>query len=127
MDVLYDARSFFGAIRLEFLKTVAGLRNVLVHGPKRAYAYVAVPAPAILERLKQISQRLLHPECVLPKFQKKVRIVAPNDTLADVLEQIATSDFSQFPVYAEKVFKGLLTENGITPVVCSSSYQGINV
>ena len=114
IDVLSDARFLVGADDFELLKTAAELRNVLVHDPRKPYDYVAVPTVGVVDRLSKISERLLHPERVVPRFQKKVETVTPEDTLASVLERIAKADFSQFPVYSEKGFKGLLTENGIT-------------
>jgi predicted transcriptional regulator len=50
----------------------------------------------------------------VPTFRKKVETVAPQDSLAYVLRQIAKLNFSQFPIYSGTTFKGLLTENGIT-------------
>jgi predicted transcriptional regulator len=114
VEVLRDARFFVGSNDLELLNTAAQLRNFLIHDPKRPYDYVAVPTSAIVDRMKQIAERLLHPELVTARFRTPVETVAPDETLASVLERIAKSDFSQFPVYSDKIFKGLLTENGIT-------------
>ncbi len=114
MDVLREARFFVGTSDFELLTSAAELRNVLVHGPRKPYDYVAVPRSVIVDQLKKICERMLHPECVVPKFQKQVETVTPDDTLASVLERISKADLSQFPVYSEKGFKGLLTENGIT-------------
>jgi predicted transcriptional regulator len=97
-----------------YLKTAGDLRNLLVHEPRRPYDYVAVPTLAMLTRLKEVCRRLLNPDRVLPKFAKRVETVAPQDSLAHVLRQIAARDFSQFPIYSGATFKGLLTENGIT-------------
>src|SRR5260221_2089623 len=94
IEVLFDARSFVGTADFGLLKTVAELRNVLVHGPTRPYEYAAVPAPAIRRRLKQIGQRLLHPQCVLPRFRKDVEFVACQETLPTVLLLIARSVLS---------------------------------
>jgi predicted transcriptional regulator len=99
---------------VESLRTVAELRNLLVHHSKKPYEYVAVPTEAIVSRLKEVCRRLLDPERVFPKFQKNVETVAPQDSLANVLDRIAKYDLSQFPVYSGGTFKGLLTENGIT-------------
>ena len=112
--MLRDARFVVGSSDFELLNTAAQLQNFLIHDPKRPYDYVAVPTSAIVDRMKQIAERLLHPERVIPRFQKPVETVAPDETLPRVLGPIARSDFSQFPVYSEKTFKGLLTENGIT-------------
>jgi len=100
--VLRDARFVVGSSDFELLNTAAQLQNFLIHDPKRPYDYVAVPTSAIVDRMKQIAERLLHPERVIPRFQKPVETVAPDETLPSVLGPIARSDFSQFPVYSEK-------------------------
>jgi predicted transcriptional regulator len=96
------------------LRRVAGLRNFIVHEPKKDDDFCAVPTELMLAELVAISQRLLAPDRVTPRFAKRVETVSPGDTLSRVLRQIARRDFSQFPVYASRRFKGLLTENGIT-------------
>ena len=68
-----------------------------------------------MERLEAILRRLTNPALAIPTFaKKKVEIVSVSDPLADVLKRISERDYSQFPVYDGNVFKGLLTENGIT-------------
>ena len=110
-DVLRDARFFVGSADFELLATAAKIRNVLAHGATVPYA---VPTAEFVGRLQKICERVLRPECVVPKFEKKVETVTPDDTLASVLERIVKLNFSQFPVYSEEGFRGLLTENGIT-------------
>ena len=103
-----------GWVDVEYLRTVNDLRNLLVHEPKRAYDYVAIPTTRMVTKLKEVCDRLLNPERVIPKFGRKVETVAPTNSLAQVLRQIAQRDFSQFPIYKDQKFSGLLTENGIT-------------
>ena len=99
---------------VECLRRAAAIRNFIVHEPKENDDFCAIPTTRMLERLADVSQRLLNPETVVPRFAKKVEIVSPNDTLVSVLKMIDHRDFSQFPVYSETRFKGLLTENGLT-------------
>ena len=103
-----------GWVDVEYLRTANDLRNLLVHEPKRAYDYVAVPTIAMVAKLRDVCDRILNPERVLPKFGRKVETVAPTNSIAEVLRQIAQRDFSQFPIYNGDKFDGLLTENGIT-------------
>jgi predicted transcriptional regulator len=98
----------------EFVRTANELRNLLVHEPKRPYDYVAIPTATMVTKLKNVCDQILNPERVWPKFSKKVETVAPTNSLAQVLREIARREFSQFPIYTEKKFDGLLTENGIT-------------
>jgi predicted transcriptional regulator len=98
----------------DLLKTIADVRNAIVHGKTEAYRYVAVPTPAIAQNLKACRDRLTNPARVIPKFQRKVERVSIDENLGQVLRIITKRDYSQFPVYEAERFKGLLTENGIT-------------
>jgi len=59
-------------------------------------------------------RRLSAPELVIPRFQRDVTRISHRDTLVHVLNLVRKNDFSQFPVYREGRFVGLITENGIT-------------
>jgi predicted transcriptional regulator len=98
----------------DVLRTLADLRNVLVHGKIKPRHYLAIPTPLVVAQIEQIRDRILRPERVIPKFQKEVETVSLDDSLSNVLKQISQKEYSQFPVYDGKTFKGLLTENGIT-------------
>jgi len=98
----------------DLLRTISEVRNAIVHGKTEAYRYVAIPTPSIAMRLSLCRDRLVNPARVIPTFQRKVDIVSIDDTLARVLKLIAQRDYSQFPVYEDERFRGLLTENGIT-------------
>ncbi|MFH1943246.1 MAG: CBS domain-containing protein [bacterium] len=98
----------------DLLMTIAAVRNAIVHGKTEAYRYVAIPTPAIVEDLRACRERLTNPARAIPTFKRKVETVSINDTLARVLKIIGKRDFSQFPVYEDQRFLGLLTENGIT-------------
>ena len=71
MDVLREARLFVGTSDFELLTSVAELRNVLVYAARRPYDYVAVPRWAIVDQLKKICERMLHPECVFQSFRNR--------------------------------------------------------
>lgn len=99
---------------LDDLKNLTALRNSLVHGKTAPYQYLSVPISEVVENIERIKERLTNPEMVLPRFQKKVDTVDINDSLFDLLQLINENHYSQFPVYEDNVFKGLITENGIT-------------
>ena len=98
----------------DYLKSVGDLRNVLIHEKTEPYQYLAIPTPMIVGRLESILDHLTHPVLAIPKFQTKVETVSTTESLANVFKKISYKDYSQFPVYHGEVFKGLLTENGIT-------------
>lgn len=96
------------------LRTIADLRNAMVHGKTEPYRYIAVPTPATVQDLHSCRTRLMKPECVIPVFQRDVKTVSADDSLAHVLKLVRDTNFSQFPVMGAHGFRGLLTENGIT-------------
>ena len=98
----------------EFLRSIARIRNVIVHEKREPYSHVVIPAPAIVEELRNCRERLLNPARALPTFQRTVETISGKDSLTRVLSVIHQRDYSQFPVYEEGRFRGLLTENGVT-------------
>jgi predicted transcriptional regulator len=98
----------------ELLRTIADIRNAIVHGKTEPYRYVAIPTSTIAQQLSNCRDRLLNPARAIPKFQRTVEILSMEESLAGVLNKIDERDYSQFPVYQEREFRGLLTENGIT-------------
>ena len=57
---------------------------------------------------------MINPARALPTFQRTVETISIHDTLTSVLKIIDQRDYSQFPVYEDERFRGLLTENGVT-------------
>lgn len=98
----------------ELFRTIAAVRNATVHWRTEPYRYVAVPTPEIARRLQSCREPLTNPVRAIPKFQGPVKMVSVSDTLTQVLRIIKERDYSQFPVFENGLFRGLLTENGIT-------------
>jgi predicted transcriptional regulator len=98
----------------DYLKMIKDLRNVLVHEKCKPIKYLAIPTVSVVERLESIYNKLIHPKLAIPTFQKMVDTLSHGDSLANVLKLIADKDFSQFPVYENGNFRGVLTESGIT-------------
>ena len=98
----------------DLLRMVGDLRNAIVHGKTEPFRHIAVPTPTISRELTRCRDRLQNPILVIPKFQRNVERLLNTDTLDHVLRIVAERNYSQFPVYDDKRFKGLLTENGIT-------------
>jgi CBS domain-containing protein len=105
----------------ELLRTVAGLRNLLVHEKVEPYEYPCVPTLTLVEELEKSRDRLLHPARA-DRFARKVVTVQSDDSLAHVLKMIHELKITHFPVYDSSReysrhghhFAGVLTENGIT-------------
>ena len=73
------------------------------------------PTSAAVAQIGDILQRLRRPRavrdthCLCP-----VLTLSPDDPLSRVLALVRANDFSQFPIYGDGRFHGLLTENGVT-------------
>lgn len=96
------------------LKRLSRLRNVIVHDKVEAYRYAAIPTPEAVDRIEAIYAQLSSPKTAHGEFRREVIKVDADDSVEEVLKTIYKHDFSQFPVYDERKFMGLLTENGIT-------------
>jgi predicted transcriptional regulator len=101
-------------IDTDMLRTLAAIRNALVHETLGESDYCIVPTRSVIKQLDQLLEQLVAPLRVIPTFRTKVRTVSIGDGLIHVLGLIRQCDFSQFPVYDNSHFVGLLTENGIT-------------
>jgi predicted transcriptional regulator len=97
----------------DFLTEIGELRNALVHSRTDEDHYIAVPSEETVLELERIEKHLFSPERVVPRFEKKVVTLSPDQSLADVLDLIRDDGYSRYPVYANEGFVGLLTSNGI--------------
>ena len=93
---------------------MADLRNAVVHQRERSYEYLSVPVPSIVENMERIRDKFLTPDRVYPKFKSDVARFQIGDAFMKALQAINEKEYSQFPIYDNNLFKGLLTENGIT-------------
>jgi predicted transcriptional regulator len=97
----------------DFLAEIGDLRNALVHNRMDEDHYIAVPSEETVLELEQIEKELFSPERVVPRFERKVITLSPDQTLAEVLDMLRDDGYSRYPVYAKEGFAGLLTSNGI--------------
>ena len=100
----------------EDLKFFSDLRNVLIHGTiyKQEQIALANPSDEVIKRIQLISERLKNPKTVGQLFKKKVICFNLNDSLATLLQTVKEKHYSQFPVFDDQRFVGIVTENGIT-------------
>lgn len=98
----------------EDLQEFAVLRNAIVHERTDPEYVIAEPHDSTVEKIEKILSELTEPKKVIPTFSQEVKSFKVTDSLADVLNMIKYTHYSQFPVYDEEEFKGLLTANGIT-------------
>src|SRR5262249_32474190 len=99
----------------------------LTHERTLPHSYMAVPVPAVVAKVEKIRTELTDPPRAIPVFLRNVITVRTDTSLLEILELVATNDFSQFPVYETNGFRGLLTENGITRWLAHHAKQGAAV
>ena len=81
------------------LKFYARLRNAIVHNPKKDNIAIAEPHSSTVERLVEIHDNITNPKKVIPAFQRPVFGANQNDYINDILVQMKSRSFSQFPVF----------------------------
>lgn len=99
------------------LDVIRELRNVLVHKSNQKFE-VAEPSAEILGIAKSIYDKLDNPmrisKFIQMKADSKVVTFESTDTIGKVLRAVDQYRYSQFPVFGDDGFQGLLTESGIT-------------
>lgn len=93
---------------------MARLRNVIVHNLTEPYEFLSVPTDETLTKIEEIRDHLINPVLAAQIFSKSVVTVRCNDSLSSLLKLIKRTKHTRFPVYDDKHFCGLITENSIT-------------
>ncbi len=94
------------------LKKFSDLRNTIVHENTGDYV-IAEPHDDIVSKIRKIKERLTDPPKAVSVFQCNVHKFHTHDSISSVLVTMHKKRFSQFPIYDESAFVGLLTENTI--------------
>ncbi|MFD1020283.1 CBS domain-containing protein [Thalassobacillus hwangdonensis] len=115
IHLLHTSRDRNSAVRFHFhkLKQYAKLRNALVHERIKDDYYVAIPHQEVVEDLEHIHQTLVDPPQAMALATSPVIHFQPASPIRAVLKFFSEQKVSQFPVYRERNFVGLLTEGGI--------------
>lgn len=106
------------------LLQMAQLRNAIVHEQISTDFVIAEPNEWAVDRLTEIETALISPEKVLPRFSKKVTGFDINISIKDILAIVARKQYSQFPIYDNGVFKGLITARGLGIWLAIESSKG---
>lgn len=96
----------------EDLEKFSSLRNIIIHEEVRPNFVIAEPHIEIVERIEKIAEIFESPQRVIPKFKREVKKVGLYDNIAVPLRLIRNG-FSQFPVYSNGKFMGLLSDKCI--------------
>jgi CBS domain-containing protein len=87
------------------------LRNTIIHAPGRAHqTQLFIPTDEALKGILEILNHLTNPVRLIPRFQCEVRTFNQDAMITEVWDTILETDFSQFPVYQDQKFVGLITE-----------------
>lgn len=100
-------------------------RNILTHSHTKNKPPVAEPSNAIIKDLNTLTNKINHPKKANDIFSSKVKHFNKNDSLAEVLQVVNNTQYSQFPIFHDEKLLGLLTENGITQFLSSSVKEDI--
>lgn len=92
----------------------AELRNAIVHKSMEPDFAIAEPHDRVVQSIMKIEEEISEPKKVIPMFSRTVQSFQLTDALSDLLLVIRDKEYSQFPVYEDGVFKGLVTRKGIT-------------
>ncbi|MDP5274968.1 CBS domain-containing protein [Chengkuizengella axinellae] len=114
-EVLNRAKSRHKTVKIHYdsLVQFGHLRNAIVHQKIREGFYIAEPHEEVVEHIEHISELILNPPNALSIASQPVISFTPQSSLREILSTIDRVGYSQFPIYDEKGFVGLLTEGGI--------------
>jgi predicted transcriptional regulator len=106
-----------------FLRTMAALRNFLVHEHEHPYA-LAAATPHAVERFARIKSEFLSPPLLLAESNRSVVLCSPSDPIGKAAELMHDGSFSQIPVYQDGDFVGLLTAGTVARWLASNLAAG---
>lgn len=103
------------------------LRNLMVHEKRTGLKEVAQPSQELLAVLEEVIEQYTHPKTIWDSLTEK-QATQPiwfmvGDPLHLALSKVEQEHFSQFPIFSEKGYEGLVTENGITNWLARVSQQ----
>lgn len=109
----------------DFLLEIGELRNALVHNRLGDGVYIAVPNEETVLQLEEIERALVSPQKVVPRFQRAVKTLQAEATLADAWRLMRQEGYSHYPVYEKGTFIGMLTSNGLARWAASQTHDGV--
>ena len=96
------------------LEAAGGLRNAIAHGAYRNGEPVADPREDIISDLEKLGARLANPPLAMQVLTgHQVVKFQVNDPITKVLDKLASSSISQFPIYDGNRFTGTLTSDAM--------------
>ncbi|MEG0471735.1 MAG: CBS domain-containing protein [Solibacillus sp.] len=96
------------------------LRNAIVHNRTSMEYVIAEPHTEVVEKIEHIDEVLTRPKLVGQLFRKRVFTLQTTDSLKHILKAIRKQKYTQFPIYENHTFKGLVTTVGVTNWLATS-------
>ncbi|MBY0213486.1 MULTISPECIES: CBS domain-containing protein [Priestia] len=91
----------------------AKLRNALVHERKELGFYIAEPHQEVVVRIEKIAEILSRPNYALSIATKKVICFEYDDQVEKVIRVLKNYPFSQYPIYKNKEYFGIVSSTAI--------------
>ena len=92
----------------EDLKQYGKLRNAIVHEKREPGLYIAEPNEEVVEHIEKIASIFSKPVTGFSIATKDVKFFEQSQPLIEVLEAIQQHGYSQYPIYKDKNYVGLL-------------------
>ncbi|WP_067840060.1 CBS domain-containing protein [Amphibacillus sediminis] len=102
------------------------LRNAIIHERTEIQYTIAEPHDQVVEAIEGMVEEITAPKRVIPTFQKTLTTLQIGLKLKDVLEVVNKTSYSQFPVYHNKDFVGLLTDKMILHWIATQMEQNFS-
>ena len=123
-DKLVSASQLHSVVRerLFELQQFGRLRNLIAHTRGYVLASWAEPTDEALVHFRTLVESIVHPEPLLPRFERDVRVFAVTTPLVEALAYMRDNDYSQIVVKDQEAYRLLSTE-GIARWI-EHSYEG---
>lgn len=112
VDILSDRDWTVRKFRDDLIE-FAELRNAIVHERTSPRFLIAVPLEGTVRKIESVAAFMEKPPLVYPRFRRNVVTFRDSDPMRDVLGAVNKTGYSQFPIYRDGRYIGLLTGNGI--------------
>lgn len=109
----------------EILDIARRLRNILAHETKTNLPEIATPSQQVMDVLKKVTLAYQHPRTIQQflsgQNRRKILSFQVNESLKQLLRMIHQTHYSQFPIFDQKGYVGLVSNAGITSWLAAMS------
>ncbi|UOQ47702.1 CBS domain-containing protein [Gracilibacillus caseinilyticus] len=118
-EVLTKAKYHHAVIEQYYhiLKQCSKLRNAMVHRKIKEDFYIAEPHEQVVKEIEQLAAILTEPPLAVTIASKPVEFFELKSTVPKLFDCLQEKGYSQYPIYQENKFVGLLTDGEIANTV----------